>query len=159
MSIKKLDKTFSATPKDIQRKWYIVDATDLVLGRLSVVLADYLRGKHKAYYTPHMDCGDNIVVINADKIHLTGNKYDHKVYYKHSQYPGGLKTRTVKDVMSKFPERVIEAAVKNMVPKGPLGRAVVNKLFIYSGTEHPHAAQKPEKLDVAAMNPKNSKRN
>ena len=151
-------KTFSATPKDITRKWYVIDATDLILGRMSVVIADYLRGKHKAYYTPNMDCGDYIIVINADKIALTGHK-DLERFYWHTGYMGGIKYRTKGKMLKETPERLIENSVRRMISRNSLGRTVMKKLFVYNGSEHPHAAQKPEVLDVKSMNNKNSKRN
>lgn len=157
---KNIMKTFSASVKNIDRKWYLIDATDLILGRMSVVIADYLRGKHKPIFTPNLDCGDYIVVINADKIHLTGNKYDYKKYIHHTDFPGGLKETTAKDIMTgKFPERIVEQAVEKMITRNALGRAVIKKLFVYSGSENPHAAQKPELLDIASMSAKNKKRN
>lgn len=150
-------KTYSARPSDIQRGWYLIDAEGLVLGRLASIVANRLRGKHKAMFTPHMDCGDHVVVINAEKVVLTGKKRTQKVYYHHTGYPGGLKERRADKVLDgRFPERVIEAAVRRMVPRGPLGRDVLRKLHVYKGGEHPHQAQKPEPLDIAAMNRKNS---
>jgi large subunit ribosomal protein L13 len=150
-------KTYSARPSEIERGWYLVDAEGLVLGRLAALLANRLRGKHKAMFTPHMDCGDHIVVINAEKVVLTGKKRVQKVYYHHTGYPGGLKERRADKVLDgRFPERVIEAAVKRMVPKGPLGRDVLRKLHVYKGSEHPHAGQQPKPLDVPALNRKNS---
>ena len=151
-------KTFSATPKEITRKWYVIDAPDLILGRMSVVIADYLRGKHKAYYTPNMDCGDYIIVINADKIALTGHK-DLERFYWHTGYMGGIKYRTKGKMLKETPERLIENSVRRMISRNSLGRTVMKKLFVYNGSEHPHAAQKPEVLDVKSMNNKNSKRN
>ena len=152
-------KTFSASPKDVERKWYVVDATDLVLGRMAVVVADYLRGKHKAIFTPNQDCGDYVVVINADKVYMTGNKYEYKKYIHHTDFPGGLKEKTAKDIMTgKNPEKIVEQAIKKMITRNPLGRKVVKKLFVYAGSEHPHSAQKPEVLDIKSMNVKNKKR-
>lgn len=152
-------KTFSASAKNMDRKWYLIDATDLVLGRMSVVIADYLRGKHKPVFTPNLDCGDYIIVINADKIHLTGSKLSHKKYFHHTGYPGGLKETTAEKIMaSKFPERIIEKSVERMITRNALGRAVMKKLFVYGGAQNPHSAQKPELLDVASMNTKNKKR-
>ena len=149
-------KTYTAKASEIEKKWLLVDAEDLVLGRLSVVLATYLRGKHKPTYTPHMDCGDNIVVINAEKVHLTGNKRADKIHYWHTGHPGGIKQRTAGQLLDgDFPTRVIEKAVQRMIPKGPLGRQQMRNLKIYAGTEHPHEAQNPTKLDVASMNAKN----
>ena len=151
-------KTYSATPSDIDKKWWIIDATDLVLGRLAVVCADYLRGKHKTTYTPHMDCGDHIVVVNAEKVHLTGKKLDDKIHYWHTGYPGGIKQVTARATLEgKHPERLLERAVKRMIPKGPLGRQQMGHLYLYAGAEHPHEAQQPAALDVAAMNRKNKR--
>ncbi len=152
-------KTFSASPKDVERKWYVVDATDLVLGRMAVIVADYLRGKHKAIFTPNQDCGDYVVIINADKVYMTGNKYEYKKYIHHTDFPGGLKEKTAKDIMTgKNPEKIVEQAIKKMITRNPLGRKVVKKLFVYAGSEHPHSAQKPEVLDIKSMNVKNKKR-
>lgn len=152
-------KTFSASPKDVERKWYVVDATDLVLGRMAVIVADYLRGKHKPIFTPNQDCGDYVIVINADKVYMTGNKYEYKKYIHHTDFPGGLKEKTAKDVMTgKNPEKIVEQAIKKMITRNPLGRKVVKKLFVYAGSEHPHSAQKPEVLDIESMNVKNKKR-
>lgn len=153
-------KTFSPSMKEFERKWYLIDATDLVLGRMSVVIADYLRGKHKAIFTPNQDCGDFIVVINAEKIHLTGNKLDFKKYIHHTDFPGGLKETTAKRIMEgKFPERIIEHAVEKMITRNSLGQTIMKKLFVYTGSKNPHEAQKPELLDIKAMSVKNSKRN
>lgn len=150
-------KTYTARPSEIERGWFLVDAEGLVLGRLAALLANRLRGKHKAMFTPHMDCGDHIVVVNAEKIVLTGKKRTQKVYYHHTGHPGGIKERRADKVLDgRFPERVIEAAVKRMVPRGPLGRDVLRKLHIYKGGEHPHQGQQPQPLDIAAMNRKNS---
>ena len=160
MANKNIMKTFSANPKEVERKWYIIDATDLILGRMAVVIADYLRGKHKPIFTPNQDCGDYVIVINADKIHITGNKYEYKKYIHHTDFPGGLKETTARKIMEgKFPERIVEQAVQKMITRNPLGRKVMQKLFVYSGSENPHSAQKPEVLDVKAMSAKNSKRN
>jgi large subunit ribosomal protein L13 len=151
-------KTFSARPSDITRKWYLIDAEGVVLGRLAVIVADLLRGKNKTIYTPHMDTGDHVIVINADKVHLTGNKRADKCYYWHTGYPGGIKSRTAEQILDgKFPERVVEKAIERMVPKGPLGRAQLKKLKVYSGSAHPHEAQQPETLDLAALSPKNKR--
>lgn len=151
-------RTYSAKPSEIEKKWWIVDADGMVLGRLATVLANYLRGKHKPTFTPHMDCGDNIVVINAEKVKLTGNKRTDKTFYWHTGYPGGIKSRTMDKILDgKHPERVIEKAVQRMITRGPLGRRQMSNLRIYAGTEHPHEAQQPEVLDVAAMNPKNKR--
>ena len=151
-------KTYSAKPADIKRDWYVIDAEGLVLGRLAALVANRLRGKHKPMFTPHMDCGDHIVVLNAEKVVLTGNKRTQKSYYRHTGYPGGIKETTAEKVLDgRFPGRVIEKAVERMVPSGPLGRRVMKKLHVYAGSEHPHAAQSPTALDVAALNAKNSK--
>ncbi|ANF57529.1 50S ribosomal protein L13 [Halotalea alkalilenta] len=141
-------KTFSATPQTVQRDWYVVDATNKTLGRLATELARRLRGKHKAEYTPHVDTGDYIVVINADKVRVTGNKTTDKRYYRHTGYPGGLRSMTFEQMIGHAPERVIEIAVKGMLPKGPLGRAMHKKLRVYPGAEHPHAAQQPKELNI-----------
>jgi len=151
-------RTYSAKPSEIEKKWWIVDAEGMILGRLATVLANYLRGKHKPTFTPHMDCGDNIVVINAEKVKLTGNKRTDKTFYWHTGYPGGIKSRTMDKILDgKHPERVLEKAVQRMISRGPLARDQMRNLRIYSGTEHPHEAQQPEVLDVAAMNPKNKR--
>jgi len=151
-------KTFSATPKDIEKSWILVDANGLVVGRLAALIATRLRGKHKPGYTPHMDDGDNIVVINAGNIVFTGNKRAGKEYYWHTGYPGGIKSRTAEKILEgKHPERVLQKAVERMLPKGPLARKQLKNLKVYAGPEHPHAAQNPVKLDVAALNPKNAR--
>ena len=139
-------KTFMASPATIDRKWYVVDATDMTLGRLASEVAKVLRGKNKPIFTPHIDCGDNVIVINAEKIKVTGKKMDQKIYYNHSDYVGGMRETTLKEMMAKKPEKVVELAVKGMLPKGPLGRTMYKKLFVYAGPEHKHAAQKPEAL-------------
>ena len=139
-------KTFMASPATIDRKWYVVDATDMTLGRLASEVAKVLRGKNKPIFTPHIDCGDNVIVINAEKIKVTGKKMDQKVYYHHSDYVGGLKEATLREKLAKKPEQVIELAVKGMLPKGPLGRQMFTKLHVYAGPEHKHEAQKPEVL-------------
>lgn len=139
-------KTFMASPTTIDRKWYVVDATDMTLGRLASEVAKVLRGKNKPIFTPHIDCGDNVIVINAEKIKVTGKKMDQKVYYHHSDYVGGLKEATLREKLEKKPEQVIELAVKGMLPKGPLGRQMFTKLHVYAGPEHKHEAQKPEVL-------------
>ena len=139
-------KTFMASPEKIERKWYVVDAEGCTLGRLSSEIAKVLRGKNKPEYTPHVDTGDYVIVINAEKIAVTGKKMDQKMYYHHSDYIGGLRETTLKEMLAKHPERVIEHAVKGMLPKGPLGRQMYKKLFVYAGPEHKHAAQKPEVL-------------
>ena len=139
-------KTFMASPATIDRKWYVVDATDMTLGRLASEVAKVLRGKNKPIFTPHIDCGDNVIVINAEKIKVTGKKMDQRVYYHHSDYVGGLKEATLREKLEKKPEQVIELAVKGMLPKGPLGRQMFTKLHVYAGPEHKHEAQKPEVL-------------
>ena len=139
-------KTFMASPTTIDRKWYGVDATDKTLGRLASEVAKVLRGKNKAIFTPHIDTGDFVIVINAEKIKVTGKKLNQKIYYHHSDYVGGMKETTLKEKLAKKPEEVIELAVKGMLPKGPLGRQMYKKLFVYAGPEHKHAAQKPEAL-------------
>lgn len=150
--------TYSAKPSEIESKWFIVDAEDVVLGRLAVIIADRLRGKHKTIFTPHIDCGDHIVVVNAGKVKLTGKKRNNKIYYRHTGYPGGIRSRTTAQILDgKMPEEVVIKAVQRMVPRGPLGRKQLKKLKVYAGAEHPHEAQAPEVLDVAAMNPKNKR--
>ena len=139
-------KSYMANPATIERKWYVVDATDMTLGRLASEVAKVLRGKNKAIFTPHADCGDYVIVVNAEKIKVTGKKMDQKIYYHHSDYVGGMKETTLKEKLAKKPEQVIELAVKGMLPKGPLGRQMYTKLHVYAGAEHPHAAQKPEVL-------------
>ncbi len=139
-------KTFMASPSTIDRKWYVVDATDMTLGRLASEVAKILRGKNKPIFTPHMDTGDNVIIINAAKIKVTGKKLDQKIYYHHSDYVGGMKETTLREKLAKKPEQVIELAVKGMLPKGPLGRQMFKKLHVYAGPEHVHAAQKPEVL-------------
>ena len=139
-------KTFMASPATIDRKWYVVDATDMTLGRLASEVAKVLRGKNKPIFTPHIDCGDNVIVINAEKIKVTGKKMDQKVYYHHSEYVGGMKETTLREMLAKKPEKVVELAVKGMLPKGPLGREMFTKLHVYAGAEHNHQAQKPETL-------------
>lgn len=139
-----MSKTFMANEQNLERKWYVVDATDVILGRLATEVASILRGKHKPTFTPHVDCGDYVIVVNAEKIAFTGDKFNTKMYYRHSGYPGGLTKRTAKELLDKFPERVVENAVKGMLPKNKLGRKMYGKLFVYSGPDHPHQAQKPE---------------
>lgn len=139
-------KTFMASPATIDRKWYVVDATDMTLGRLASEVAKVLRGKNKPIFTPHMDTGDYVIVVNAAKVKVTGRKLDQKIYYHHSGYIGGMKETTLKEMMQKKPERVVELAVKGMLPKGPLGRKMYTKLHVYAGPEHQQAAQKPEVL-------------
>ncbi len=138
--------TFMASPDTINRKWYVVDAAGMTLGRLASEIAKVLRGKNKPIFTPHMDTGDYVIVVNAEKIKVTGKKLDQKIYYKHSGYVGGMKETTLKDMLIRHPERVVEHAVKGMLPKGPLGRQMYRKLFVYVGPDHKHAAQKPEAL-------------
>ena len=139
-------KTYMANPDKIERKWYVVDAEGQTLGRLAAEVAKVLRGKNKPEFTPHIDTGDNVIVINAEKIKVTGKKLDQKIYYSHSDYVGGMKETTLREMMNKKPEQVIELAVKGMLPKGPLGRTMIKKLHVYAGAEHAHQAQKPEVL-------------
>lgn len=151
-------KTFSLKPANVTKKWLLIDAQDVILGRLAVVIATILRGKNKPEYTPHVDGGDNIVVINAEKVKLTGNKRRDKKFYWHTGYPGGIKERSIGLILEgKYPERVIEKAVERMIPRGPLGRQIMGNLKIYAGADHPHAGQNPEVLDMAALNPKNKR--
>ena len=138
--------SYMANPDNVERKWYVVDADGQTLGRLASEVAKVLRGKNKPIYTPHIDTGDYVIVVNADKVKVTGKKLDQKIYYRHSDYVGGMKEFTLREMMDKKPERVIELAVKGMLPKGPLGRAMIKKLHVYAGPEHNHAAQKPEVL-------------
>jgi large subunit ribosomal protein L13 len=149
-------KTYVAKPGEVEKKWIVIDAMGLVVGRLATIIANRLRGKHKPTYTPHVDTGDNVIVVNADKVVFTGNKYTDKQYHWHTGHPGGVKTRTPRQIMEgKFPGRVIEKAVERMITRGPMHRKVMGNLKVYAGPEHPHQAQNPEKLDVAAMNKKN----
>ncbi len=141
-------KTFSAKPSEVKRDWYLVDATGKTLGRLASEIARRLRGKHKPVYTPHVDTGDYIVVINAEKVHVSGSKATDKTYYRHTGYPGGIKSLTFDKLIQRAPERVIETAVKGMLPRNPLGRAMFRKLKVYAGAEHKHAAQQPQRLDI-----------
>jgi len=151
-------KTFNLKPTDIDKKWYVVDAEGIVLGRLASILANMLRGKHKPSYTPHMDCGDHIVVVNAEKVKLTGNKRRDDIFYWHTGYPGGIKGRSKGQILDgRYPERVIMKAVERMIPRGPLGRRQMTHLKVYKGPAHPHDAQQPTVLDIAAMNPKNKR--
>lgn len=151
-------KTYSAKLSEIEKKWYIIDAQDVVLGRMAATVANLLRGKHKPTYTPHMDCGDYVVIINADKVKLTGKKLADKVYYRHTGHPGGIKERTAGQILEgEFPTRVVEKAVQRMIPRGPLGRQQMRNLKIYAGSEHPHAAQQPEVFDIASKNDKNTR--
>ncbi|NDF11310.1 MAG: 50S ribosomal protein L13 [Proteobacteria bacterium] len=152
-------KTYSAKLSEIQRKWYLIDAQDLVLGRLASIIAAKLRGKHKPTYSPNLDCGDHVIVINAEKIFITGKKRENKKFFWHTGFPGGIKETTPRKTLeSKNPERVIERAVERMLPRNNMGRHQLTKMHLYVGSEHPHEAQKPEKLDVAALNEKNKKR-
>lgn len=157
MPVKALSRmTKPATPATVEKKWVLIDADGLVVGRVASIVASILRGKHKPSFTPHVDCGDNVVIINAEKVRFTGNKMTDKVYYKHTGYVGGIKETTPAKVLGgRFPERVLEKAVERMIPRGPLGRDQMRNLRIYAGTEHPHGAQNPELLDVASMNRKN----
>ena len=149
-------QTKPATPSTVEKKWHLIDADGLIVGRVATIIANILRGKHKPSFTPHIDCGDNVVVINADKIRFTGKKLDQKVYYKHTGYAGGIKGVTAGKVLDgRFPERVLEKAVERMIPRGPLGRQQMRNLRIFKGAEHDHAAQNPEVLDVASLNRKN----
>ena len=151
-------KTYSAKPSDVDKKWIVVDADGVVLGRLASIVAMRLRGKHKPTYTPHIDCGDNVIVVNAEKVRLTGRKRADKTYYWHTGYPGGIRSRQASDWLDgRHPERVIVKAVQRMVPRNKLGRVQMSNLRVYAGAEHPHEAQKPEVLDVAALNPKNKR--
>lgn len=151
-------KTFNHKPSDIDKKWFVVDADGVVLGRLASILANMLRGKHKPTFTPHMDCGDHIVVVNAEKVKLTGNKRRDDMFYWHTGYPGGIKERSKGQILDgRYPERVIMKAVERMIPRGPLGRRQMTHLKVYKGPAHPHEAQQPAVLDVAAMNPKNKR--
>jgi len=152
-------KTFSAKSAEVEKKWILIDAEGLILGRLASIIALRLRGKHKPLFTPNVDCGDNVIVLNADKIALTGRKRNNKTYYWHTGYPGGLKERTADKILDgAHPERVVQKAVERMVPRTPLGRKIMKNLRVYAGTDHPHTAQEPEVLDVAAMNAKNTRR-
>jgi large subunit ribosomal protein L13 len=151
-------KTFSEKPADVQKKWVMIDAEGLVVGRLASLVALRLRGKHKPTYTPHVDCGDNVIVINAAKAVLTGRKAQNKVYYKHTGYIGGIKEVSAKAILAgKFPERIVEKAIERMLPRGPLGRMQLGNLRVYPHAEHPHAAQQPEIIDIGAMNRKNKR--
>jgi len=151
-------KTFSLKPADVEKKWFVIDAEGVILGRLASQIALRLRGKHKPEFTPHVDCGDNIIVINADKIKLTGKKRDHDIFFWHTGYPGGIKQRSKGQILSgEHPERVVMKAVERMMPRGPLGRRQMTSLRVFAGAEHTHEAQKPEVLDMAALNPKNKR--
>jgi large subunit ribosomal protein L13 len=151
-------KTFTATPADIQKKWVLIDAEGVVLGRLATIVANILRGKNKPTFTPHMDMGDNVIVINADKVQMTGKKFTDKRYYWHTGYPGGIKTRTAREVLEgAHPERVVTKAVERMITRNRLGKSQMTNLRVYAGAEHPHAAQQPEIVDVRSMNKKNTR--
>jgi large subunit ribosomal protein L13 len=149
-------KSYSAKPAEVEKKWVMIDGNGLIVGRLASIIALRLRGKHKPTFTPHVDCGDNVIVVNAEKVVLTGRKLQQKVYRHHTGFIGGLKERSAKSIMEgRFPERIVEKAVERMLPRGPLGRIQLGNLRVYKGPDHPHAAQTPEKLDVGAMNRKN----
>jgi large subunit ribosomal protein L13 len=149
-------KTYAAKPADVDKKWVVIDGTGLVVGRLATIIAMRLRGKHKPTYTPHVDCGDNVIVVNAEKVVLTGRKLQQKVYRHHTGYIGGIKERTAKFIIEgKFPQRIVEKAVERMLPRGPLARQQLGNLRVYKGPEHPHEAQQPQKLDIAGLNRKN----
>lgn len=151
-------KTYVAKPAEVEKKWLLIDAEGLVVGRLATIIANHLRGKHKTSFTPHVDCGDNVIVINADKVKFTGRKLTQKFYYRHTGYVGGIKAlRADKALEGRFPERVLEKAVERMVPRGPLGRQQMRNLRVYAGASHPHEAQSPVVLDVASMNAKNKR--
>ena len=151
-----MKQTKSVKPAEVEKKWVMIDAEGLVVGRVATLIANILRGKHKPSYTPHVDCGDNVIVINAGKVVFTGNKLNDKVYYKHTGYAGGIKETTPAKILEgRFPERVLEKAVERMIPRGPLGRQQMKNLRVYAGTEHPHDAQQAEVIDVASMNRKN----
>ena len=151
-------KTFSQKPAEVEKKWLIIDAEELVLGRMASIIANRLRGKHKPTFTPHVDDGDNVIVINAEKVKLTGKKYENKKYYWHTGYPGGIKERTARAIIEgRFPERVVQKAVERMMPGGPLSRQQMKNLRVYAGSEHPHEAQAPIVVDVASMNDKNKR--
>jgi large subunit ribosomal protein L13 len=151
-------KTFSAKPAEITKKWVVIDATGLVVGRLATLVAMRLRGKHLPIYTPHVDCGDHVIIVNAAKVVLTGRKREQKVYYHHTGFIGGIKERSAKSILEgRFPERVVEKAIERMIPRGPLGRVQFGNLRVYPGAEHPHEAQQPEALDIGAMNRKNKR--
>lgn len=153
----KKQKTYSAKPSEINKKWVIIDAEGVVLGRLAAKVAMILRGKDKAMFTPHMDCGDNVIVINAGKVKLTGRKYTDKKYYRHTGYPGGIRMQTARTILEgRFPERVVMKAVERMLPGGPLSRQQMTNLRVYAGSKHPHEAQNPEIIDFASQNPKNT---
>lgn len=143
-----VQKTYATTPDIIERRWWVVDAKGMTLGRVASKVAPLLRGTHKAYFTPHLDTGDYVIIVNADKIHVTGKRMDQKIYYRHSGFPGGLKSMTLREMMARFPTRALRLSIKGMLPKGPLGRRMFKKLKIYAGAEHPHQAQQPEVLEL-----------
>ena len=149
-------KTYSAKPAEIEKKWVLIDAEGLVVGRLAALVATRLRGKHRPNFTPHVDCGDNVIIVNAEKVALTGHKLAQKRYHWHSGYPGGIKNRTAGEVLEgRFPQRIIEKAVERMLPRGPLGRQQLKNLKVYAGSQHPHAAQQPEIVDIGSLSRKN----
>jgi large subunit ribosomal protein L13 len=151
-------KTFSAKLAEVTKKWIVIDATGLVVGRLATLVAVRLRGKHLPIYTPHVDCGDNVIIINAEKVVFTGRKRDDKMYYHHTGFIGGIKERSAKSILEgRFPERIVEKAVERMIPRGPIGRVQMGNLRVYAGSEHPHEAQQPEAFDVGALNRKNKR--
>ncbi len=144
----RIQTTYATTPAIIERSWWVIDARGMTLGRLASKVAPFLRGKHKPYFTPHLDTGDYIIIVNADKIHVTGKRMDQKIYYRHSGYPGGLKQMTLREMMKRRPTRPVKLAIKGMLPKGPLGRQMMKKLKVYAGPQHPHQAQQPQALDI-----------
>jgi large subunit ribosomal protein L13 len=153
-----MNSTFSAKPAEIEKKWVMIDARGLVVGRLATIVARRLRGKHLPIFTPHVDCGDNVIIINAEKAVFTGKKREKKIYYRHTGHIGGIKERTAKSIFEgKFPQRIVEKAIERMLPHGPLGRRQLGNLRVYAGPDHPHAAQNPEPLDIGAMNRKNKR--
>ncbi len=143
-----IQKTHATTARSIERSWWLIDAQGMTLGRLASKVAPILRGKHKTYFTPHLDTGDFVIIVNADKIHVTGKRLDQKKYYRHSGFPGGLKTMTLRELMGRFPNRALKFAIKGMLPKGPLGRQMMGKLKVYAGADHPHQAQQPQVLEL-----------
>ena len=143
-----IQKTHATTARSIERSWWLIDAQGMTLGRLASKVAPILRGKHKTYFTPHLDTGDFVIIVNADKIHVTGKRLDQKKYYRHSGFPGGLKTMTLRELMGRFPNRALKFAIKGMLPKGPLGRQMMGKLKVYAGADHPHQAQQPQILEL-----------
>jgi large subunit ribosomal protein L13 len=153
-----MSQTYRIKPAEVDKKWVLIDAEGVVVGRLAAIVADRLRGKHKPSYTPHVDCGDNIIIINAAKVKLTGNKFTDNLFHWHTGFPGGIRNRTPKETIEgKHPERVLEKAIQRMMPHGPLAKQIFSNLRVYGGAEHPHMAQNPEVLDVAALNPKNKR--